>query len=119
MRGVGFLLLLGLSSCVVARIDRVPGGGPSAGGPESTCQRACRAKVSSCDAHQCDRGCNLVFDRFAEHEGDHVLACIAASKSSCDDRTWAHCATRVGPYADGGPPAPPLPSDVEGPDEGD
>jgi hypothetical protein len=61
----------------------------------------------------------MVFDRFAQQEGDRVLACVAASAASCDDRTWAHCATRVGPYADGGPPAPPTPRDIEGPDEGD
>jgi hypothetical protein len=67
-----------------------------------------------CTAKECARGCNLVLDRLVENEGDHVIACIAAGRAPCDDRAWARCATRIGPYADGGPP-PPSPS--EGSDE--
>lgn len=57
-----------------------------------------------------------MLDRLAEREGGHVVACVAASSSSssaCDDRVWSHCATRIGPHADGGPPPPPAPSDDE------
>jgi hypothetical protein len=83
-------------------------------GLEETCAKSCVVRVSQCDSHQCSRGCNLVMDRLAENEGDHVLACVAAAKLACDDRTWARCATRIGPHADGGPPAPrPPPSPVE------
>ncbi len=37
-----------------------------------------------------------------------MVACVAkVSKDACsEDRTWARCAVEVGPYADGGPPAP-------------
>jgi hypothetical protein len=56
-----------------------------------------------------------VLDRLAQHEGDTVLACVAvavqAPAAACDDRTWAHCAMRIGPHADGGPPAPAPPPD--------
>jgi hypothetical protein len=46
-----------------------------------------------------------------EHEDGPVVACVARSKKSCSDGTWAACAARVGPHADGGPPAPPPPAD--------
>jgi len=81
-------------------------------GFEAACARACATRATQCSETQCARGCNLILDRLAEHEGGHVLACVAASVStgaSCDDRAWAHCATRVGPHADGGPPPPPPP----------
>ncbi len=82
-------------------------------GPEQTCVRACETRCEQCAPRQCWRGCNLVLDRLAEHEGDTVLACVAVEsrRAACDDRTWAHCATRIGPHADGGPPAPPPPPD--------
>jgi hypothetical protein len=47
-----------------------------------------------------------VIDRLVERQGEPVLACVAASTGACDDRTWARCAARVGPHADGGPPPP-------------
>jgi hypothetical protein len=80
-------------------------------GPEETCVAACRARAPGCDARQCGRGCNLVLDRIVEHEGDAVIACVAAGPAACDDRSFARCAARVGPHADGGPPPPPPPSD--------
>jgi hypothetical protein len=82
-------------------------------GPEETCAKSCEARATNCTRRECWRGCTLVLDRLAEHEGDRVVACVARSASSCSDRAWAHCATRVGPHEDGGPPAPPPPSDVE------
>lgn len=87
-------------------------------GLEATCAKSCEVSASRCTAHECRRGCNLVMDRLAENEGDTVLACIARTKGACDDRAWSRCATRIGPHADGGPPAPrPPPEFVE--DEGD
>ena len=82
-------------------------------GPEAACADACTARAKQCGDRQCARGCNWVLDRLAENEGDRVLSCVAAAGGACDDRTWARCATRVGPYADGGPPAPPPPKDDE------
>jgi hypothetical protein len=81
-------------------------------GLEATCAKACEVRASQCTAHECRRGCNLVVDRLAENEGDVVLACISSAKASCDDGAWAHCATRIGPHADGGPPAPPPPKGI-------
>jgi hypothetical protein len=74
------------------------------------CARSARGGAARCSDPQCARGCNLVLDRLVENEGGHVLACVETS-SSCDDRTWAACATRIGVHADGGPPAPPPPND--------
>ncbi len=84
-------------------------------GPEAACASACETRAKQCDERQCARGCNYVIDRLTENEGDHVLACVAASSggTACDDRTWARCATRIGAHADGGPPAPPPPKDFE------
>ena len=87
-------------------------------GPEAICASACEANASQCTRHQCARGCNLILDRLAEGEGDHVIDCVAKTAQTCDDRAWAHCAARVGVHADGGPPAPRPPSDVEEEDEG-
>ncbi len=85
-----------------------------AGGPEANCARTCQGSAAGCSPTQCARGCNLILDRLAEHEGGHVLACVAqASSHACDDRAWSRCALRVGPHADGGPPAPPAPHDVD------
>jgi hypothetical protein len=63
-----------------------------------------------------------VLDRLAENEGGRVLACVARAQQrakACGDRQWSFCATRIGPHADGGPPAPPPASDVEDVNEGD
>jgi hypothetical protein len=81
-------------------------------GPEATCAQACEARAPDCHPDQCGRGCNLVLDRLAEGEGDRVIACVAKNaQRACTDRAWAYCAARVGPHADGGPPAPLPPSD--------
>jgi hypothetical protein len=101
-------------------------------GPEETCARACEGRVTACTREECWRGCNLVLDRLAEHEGDRVLACVAnetrtasaahatgatgptgGKARACDDRLWAWCAVRIGEHADGGPPAAPPPRDFE------
>jgi hypothetical protein len=84
---------------------------PSLRGPEPTCQARCAAHAKACREDDCRRGCGLVLDRLAERQGDTVVACVAASAPRCDDRAWAACAARIGPHADGGPPAPPPPSD--------
>jgi hypothetical protein len=86
-------------------------------GPEDTCAKACETLVENCSASQCARGCNLVLDRLVEHEGGRVLACVSKAGTASDDRAWARCATRIGPHADGGPPAPLPPSDVEPADQ--
>jgi hypothetical protein len=82
-------------------------------GPEETCAKSCEVRANKCTQQECWRGCNLVLDRLAEHEGDRVIACVAAAGAPCSEHAWARCATRVGPHEDGGPPAPPPPSDVE------
>ena len=88
-------------------------------GPEETCAKACEVRDVQCTSEECWRGCNLVLDRLAEHEGDRVIACVASATNDashaprCDDRLWARCAVRVGPHADGGPPAPPPPPDLD------
>jgi len=87
------------------------------GGPEAMCARTCESHAEQCTPSQCARGCNLILDRLAEQEGTTVLACIATSARSCDDRAWSRCATRVGIHADGGPPPPAPPND--GHDDGD
>jgi hypothetical protein len=86
-------------------------------GPEATCAKACAVQAPGCTSRECARGCNLVLDRLAEHEGAHVLACVASAHGRCDDRTWAACAARIGPHADGGPPAPPPPAEDDGDEE--
>ena len=75
------------------------------------CAEACGGRAKRCSAHECHRGCTFVLDRLVENEGEHVLACVAASADKCDDTLWANCAVRVGEHADGGPPAPPPPPD--------
>jgi hypothetical protein len=82
-------------------------------GPEATCALACEVRAPWCKSQECGRGCNLILDRLAEGEGDRIVACVASTSSACDDRAWAHCAARVGPHADGGPPAPAPPRDFE------
>jgi hypothetical protein len=76
---------------------------------EETCGKACQSRAR-CSETECTRGCNLTIDRIAEREEDRVIDCVARA-GSCVDATWAHCATWLGPHADGGPPAPPPPGD--------
>jgi hypothetical protein len=81
-------------------------------GPEAACLKECAERAPNCGRSQCARGCNLIVDRLAEHEGAAVVTCVARVGGPCDDRAWAHCGARVGVHADGGPPAPPPPGDV-------
>ncbi len=82
-------------------------------GPEETCAKACATRARACTSGECARGCNLVLDRLVEREGEAVIACLAAAPAPCDDRAFGRCAARIGPHADGGPPAPaPPPDDV-------
>ncbi len=87
-----------------ANLDAAP-----SGVPEEKCVHECEAHASRCSRRQCVRGCNFVLDRLVQHEGPTVVACVARvtqASIACDDHTWAQCGTRIGPYADGGPPAP-------------
>ena len=72
-------------------------------------------RVPSCDESACTRGCGLVSDRIAETQDAVVRSCVqrvATKHARCDERVWATCGVRVGPYVDGGPPAPTPPPDV-------
>ncbi len=88
---------------------------PPTPGPEARCADACAAQAHACTAAQCARGCRLVLDKLVEHEGANVVACVAragrGTKTACSDTTFAECAARTGPLADGGPPPPRPPSD--------
>jgi hypothetical protein len=101
MRVAGLTVVLGLAACVA----KSP---PST--VEETCGAACASKLPRCSETECTRGCNLTLDRIAEREEDRVLDCVGRA-GSCADDSWARCATRVGPHADGGPPPPPPPED--------
>jgi hypothetical protein len=81
--------------------------------PEEVCVQACGQRAKNrCTDDDCRRGCRLALDRLVEHEGDHVIACVAGAKTKlCDDSTWAECAVKVGLHADGGPPVPARPGD--------
>ncbi len=104
-RAAAFVILLGLSAC---RATDPPAK------PEATCVKACGDRASvRCSDTDCRRGCRLALDRMLEKEGDRVIACVAgASNRRCDEFTWADCLARIGPHADGGPPAP-LPGKVD------
>ena len=93
-----------LSACAAAS--------PPVPGPEARCADSCVAKARACSEAQCARGCRIVLDKLVEHEGAHVLACIArADRRVCDEAAFADCAARTGPHLDGGPPPPAPPSD--------
>ena len=114
-RGAVLLALLALPVCscelVVPRPDLVAPAEPTPG-PEARCADACVSRARACSAAQCASGCRFVLDRLVEHEGAHVLACVASAKTKrCDDATFAECAARAGPYLDGGPTPPKAPSD--------
>ena len=81
-------------------------------GPEANCAEACARRAPSCGDAECARGCRVALDRLVEREQREVIACVAReSKKGCDDMTFAFCAARSGPYADGGPAPPKPPSD--------
>jgi hypothetical protein len=81
------------------------------GKPELKCNDDCKLHASAnCDEDSCARGCRFILDRLVEHEGHHVVECVAKA-AACDDPVWADCAAKIGTHADGGPPAPPLPRD--------
>jgi hypothetical protein len=54
-----------------------------------------------------------VLDKLVEREEGLLLACVARATGSCTDQTFAECAARTGPYADGGPAPPRPPTDDE------
>jgi hypothetical protein len=118
LQALGVLLALAgcdpIAAAIAPSAPAFPDSEPQ--GPLTACEAACSARAgASCSARDCRRGCGIVIDRWVEREGDHVLRCVAAAKPRCDDRAWAACAARIGPHADGGPPAPLPPSedDVE------
>lgn len=91
--------------------------------PEAKCADACEARAKDrCSDDACERGCAFILDRIVENEHLHVIDCVGKRTGSsapagadkdewrdgpCGDREWAECAARIGPHADGGPPAPP------------
>lgn len=85
------------------------------------CEDRCRRDAAAvCTESDCMRGCRFSLDRLVEREGPKVVACVAAQKTAekgCGDRVFAECAAKVGPYANGGPPAPPAFADPD--DDGD
>jgi hypothetical protein len=100
----GVLAVLFAACSIFTR--EVPTDDSPPGGPEATCFKACTDRATNCRRSQCARGCNLILDRLAEHEGAGVIACVARVSGPCDDRAWAQCGARVGAHADGGPPGP-------------
>ena len=108
-----FPLLLLAVALIVTSACRAPW---PADGPQANCVQACaRMQIPSCNEVACTRGCNLVSDRVVERQDAPVLACVqllANKHARCDERVWATCAPRVGPYLDGGPPAPIPPPDT-------
>ena len=82
--------------------------------PLDRCRASCLAKTKqSCSEDECERGCEFIIDRLVEREGENVVACVAKHPRRCNDVVWADCATHVGPHADGGPPGPTRPAEIE------
>jgi hypothetical protein len=80
--------------------------------PVDTCTKSCAERAPrQCSEDECYRGCQFILDRLAEKEGDTVISCVASRDQRCADSVWADCAVRVGVHRDGGPPAPPPPSE--------
>ena len=80
--------------------------------PVDLCTQSCVKRAPrQCSADECNRGCQFILDRLQEGQGENVVACVAARESRCADPVWADCAARIGLHADGGPPAPPPPSE--------
>ncbi len=109
MKGVLFLSVL-LTVGVVASACKVPQDPPNR--PVDLCTTSCAQKaVRQCSEEECNRGCQFILDRLQEGQGENVIACVAARENRCSDPVWADCAARIGLHADGGPPAPPPPSE--------
>jgi hypothetical protein len=116
-RFVVFALLVPLSACdLLASHPSVVIPDAPTPGPEGRCTDACVAKAHACTAAQCARGCQLVLDKLVEREGARILSCVARAApgkpSTCNEMTFADCAARTGPNADGGP-LPPRPPSIE------
>jgi len=80
--------------------------------PIDACRKSCEEKASRhCSDADCERGCEFILDRLAEREGERVIACVAKGPRRCTDVVWADCAAKIGVHADGGPPAPPPPTE--------
>ncbi len=80
--------------------------------PVDLCTDSCAKKaVRQCSEDECNRGCQFILDRLAEGQGENVISCVAARETRCGDHVWADCAARIGLHADGGPPAPPPPTE--------
>jgi hypothetical protein len=105
--------------------------------PEASCAAYCVKRAKGvCSEDACERGCALIIDRLVEREATTVVDCVASRSAKldpefearasfetarmttgmktgdrCGDAVWANCAARVGPYRDGGPPAPPPPEE--------
>jgi len=78
------------------------------------CVATCVKRASrQCSEDECRRGCEFILDRLLEKEGDNVVACVARAPRRCTDVVWADCAAKIGVHADGGPPAPPPPTDED------
>jgi hypothetical protein len=121
---VGSLVLL-LIGCRAATTPRNE--------PEASCAAYCVKRAKGvCNEDACERGCSFIIDRLVEREATTVVDCVASRSAKldpefearvsfetrrmkmgdrCGDAVWANCAARVGPYRDGGPPAPPPPEE--------
>jgi len=100
----GLGLALGAAAAFV--LFGCPQTGPE-GRAETGCHEQCVRQASArCTKTECVRGCRFILDRLVEREGPRVVSCVAKGRTACNDVAWADCAARVGPHADGGPPAP-------------
>jgi hypothetical protein len=101
---LALLLALGASGCPALNAPPLP---------QAHCQEECHEHAPRCSEHDCARGCGFVVDRLTEHEEAPVVACVASRSTGAPSNgaVWADCAVLVGVHADGGPPAPPAPSE--------
>ncbi|MBX3233850.1 MAG: hypothetical protein KIT84_31365 [Labilithrix sp.] len=82
--------------------------------PIDNCHKTCTEQAKrNCTDDECWRGCEFIIDRLVEREGKNVIACVAGGARRCTDVVWADCAAKIGIHTDGGPPAPPAPTDDE------
>lgn len=103
-------LLVLAAALVLSRVEPACNANAPLGRPVQTCTDTCKDRASAqCSDGECARGCEFILDRVIEREAENVIACVARTARRCTDVVWADCAVRVGPHADGGPPAPPPP----------